>query len=151
MFKIVSFGVVPTYLALEHFSWLWWVGYAIFLVAYRSVNRARANNAAAFNIVMAQATIITLDRNEMRRVKSYARKMLCVFEGDPGAVFENELQELAHFALAMNDMGIEPAVPSMHWFEPRDPSYVPPEYVISHAMKIVTAKIGSAAQAHEPR
>ena len=63
-FFVFSLGVVPTYMALEHFDWFWWIGYAILfvivLVAYRLFASGKSEAAAAFNIVMAQATLLTL-------------------------------------------------------------------------------------------
>ena len=149
-FFVVSLGVVPTYMALEHFDWPWWLGYAILLaivrVAYRLFASAKSETAAAFNIVMAQATLLTLDIVEKRKVETYAKHMYSVFEGDPDAVFENEFQKMAHIAMAMEDMEIDPVVLLKHWCDVPNPSDVPPAYIISKAMKMAEEKMRTATK-----
>ncbi len=147
VFNTVSFGVVPTYMALENFGWLWWLGYAILLVivffAYRTVNGLKLEANAAFNIVMAQATLLTIDSAEKRKVEAFAKQTYSVLEGDPDAVFENKMQELAYVALAMEDMEIEPVVLFDDWCNVRYPSNVPRAKAIAHAMEIAQMKMAT--------
>lgn len=148
IFNVVAFGIIPTYLALKDFGWLWWVGYAVLLIALfivlgivRTVNSYQ--NAAA-NIVMATATINTLDKTTRRKVETYAKRMYSVHQADPDATFDNDMERSAFWALAMGDMGIEPIILYEYWFDVRDPSDIPPDFAITHMMQRVSNELGSA-------
>lgn len=145
-FFVLSLGVVPTYMALKNFGWLWWLGYAVLLGLYLFLNSFWSNLSAATNIVMAQVTIRTLSDDERFDVEVYAEQMHSVFEGDPSAVFENEWQELAYLALAMDDMGIAPVVLFRKWFDVRNPSKAPTDGMLAHAMKMAASRIEAATK-----
>lgn len=145
-FFVLSLGVVPTYMALEHFDWPWWLGYAVLFGVYRLLNSVWEDIAAANNIVMAQVTIRTLTDDARFDVEDYAEQMHSVFEGDPSAVFENEWQELAYLALAMDDMGIAPVILFRKWFDVPNPSKAPTDGMLARAMEMVADRITAATK-----
>lgn len=148
IFNVVAFGIVPTYLALKDFGWLWWVGYVILLIAVflvlGMVHTTNAYRNAAANIVMATATIQTLDKRTRKKVEEHAKHMYAVYQADPDANFDNDLERSAYLALAMDDMEIEPIILYEYWFDVRNPSDIPPDFAITHMMQRVSDELGSA-------
>ncbi|MBK6998895.1 MAG: hypothetical protein IPH35_02590 [Rhodoferax sp.] len=157
IFNVVGLGVIPTCLFLKDFGWLWWVGYAILLVivvyAYTTVRSVWSSLNAAHNIVMAKATISTLDKTTKRKVEAYAKRMHSVFEGEPDGNFANDIEKSAYLALAMQDMDIAPVVFFKDWCDVQNPSKIPPYSTIAQVMKQLVTKLEPAPTtdgSHEP-
>lgn len=157
IFNVVGLGVVPTYLFLRDFGWLWWVGYAILLAivvfVYTSVRSAWSSLNAAHNIVMAKTTISTLDKSTRRKVEAYAKRMHSVFEADPDANFANDIEKSGYLALAMQDMEIEPVVLFDEWCDVQNPSKIPPYSTIAQVMQRLADELKPAPATegpHEP-
>lgn len=148
IFNVVAFGIIPTYLALKDFGWLWWIGYVILLIALfivlGMVHTVNSHRNAAANIVMATATIQTLDKRTRKKVEEHAKHIHAVYETDPDANFDNDMERSAYWALAMGDMEIEPVILYEYWFDVRNPSDIPPDFAITHMMQRVSDELGSA-------
>lgn len=154
IFNVVGLGVIPTCLVLKDFGWLWWVGYAILLVivvfVYTSVRSAWSSLDAAHNIVMAKATISTLDKPTRRKVETYAKRMYTVFEGEPDGNFANDIEKSAYLALAMQDMDIAPVVFFEEWCDVPNPSKIPPYSTISQVMQRLVDELKPAPTTDGP-
>ena len=137
MFNILFFGIIPTWLALQK-DWIWWLGYAVFVIVFFFLVNTVRNVSSALNIVMAKTTYSNLSEDEQLEVDRVAENILTVYQSDPEADFENEFEQLGYAALAMRDLGIAPKILFSDWFPVKNPSRIPPDKWI--AMSIKTAK-----------
>jgi hypothetical protein len=137
MFKILFFGIIPTWLALQK-DWIWWLGYAVFVIVFFFLVNTVRNLSSALNIVMAKTTYSNLSEDEQLEVDRVAENILTVYQSDPEAEFENEFEQWGYAALAMHDLGIAPRIFFSDWFPVKNPSRIPPDKWI--VMSIKTAK-----------
>jgi hypothetical protein len=141
--SIVMLGVVPTYLVLQHGDWVWWLCYALFLIAGLSLGRLISNIASALNIVMAQTTYCRLSEDEQMNVDIVAEHIYSVYEHDPEALFESQFQRMGYVALAMRDMRIAPVIFFDKWLHVQNPSKLPPLRWIAKTIAMTTNELAT--------